>query len=538
MTLAGFKSEIKKYINEVLRERGLDGIFEAGCTDEYFTIQSKKSIIPIVKKLFPARHNKTISTNIQIGLEFSLEPARNRMLISMLQKEKDEEKYMKNVKNRIYKNLNNSLIHDYDINLLISEIAINDDDLVTMPESFSLKPILDKDVNFIKLDHIEIEKFSTIVPKVILDLAGCQENYFIGENGDGKTLLLQAILIGLKSRTIAVDAEIHDVSYILDLIRANNLFSIFISQEKFSSIFSYESYSTNKYSPVVHNVYAYGVHRSQSADPNRGIDKLGFGTLFDDGSQNIYLCSPTDWLKEKQRLELSGHNTGISFETAKNILHDIVDHNIEIEIGKDVIFKERGTPVSFHQLSEGYKSVMTWVVDLLYRMGEDQPEAKSTQDFEGIVMVDEINLHLHPKWEYGLVRKLRELLPKVQFIFTTHSPVTILGASEDALFFKVYKDENGHTCVTEAEELRLQNMRLDQILTSDFFGLASARPRHLQGFMERRRQILSQRELTAEDEAELKALEAKNGALPTGETVQEIKTMLLLEQLLQEKSAH
>lgn len=453
------------------------------------------------------------------------------MPISMLQKEKDEKKYIANVKNRIYKNLNNSLIHDYDINLLISEMAINDENLINRPESFNLKTILDKDLEFTKLDHIEIENFYTIMPKVVLNLRGCQENYFIGENGDGKTLLLQAILIGLKSRTIAVDAEIQDVGYILDLIRANNQFSVFLSQENFSSVFSYESYSTNTYSPVVHYVYAYGVHRSRSADPNRGIDKLGFATLFDDGSQSIYLCSPTDWLKEKQRLELSGHNMGISLETAKNILHEIVDHNIEIEIGKEVIFKERGTPVNFHQLSEGYKSVLTWVVDLLYRMGEDQPEAQRTQDFEGIVMVDEINLHLHPKWEYKLVRKLRELLPKVQFIFTTHSPVTILGASEDALFFKVYKDEKGHTCVTEADELQLANMRADQILTSPFFGLESARPLHLQGFMQRRSEILSKRELTPEDEAELKALEAKNGALPTGETMQEIKTMRTIQRL-------
>ena len=56
------------------------------------------------------------------------------------------------------------------------------------------------------------------------------------------------------------------------------------------------------------------------------------------------------------------------------------------------------------------------------------------------MLVDEIGVYLHPKWQYTIVRKLRSWFPLVQFIFTTHSPIVIMGASKDAAFYKVYKE--------------------------------------------------------------------------------------------------
>jgi len=62
-------------------------------------------------------------------------------------------------------------------------------------------------------------------------------------------------------------------------------------------------------------------------------------------------------------------------------------------------------------------------------------------DFQGVVLIDEIELHLHPKWKYNFMKKLRETFPLIQFIVTTHSPTVLLGASEEAVFYKIYKED-------------------------------------------------------------------------------------------------
>ena len=145
--------------------------------------------------------------------------------------------------------------------------------------------------------------------------------------------------------------------------------------------------------------------------------------------------------------EKSGETLKISLTTAKEILSELLDENVTIEVSPDkVTFNERGTEVTFNQLSDGYKSVIIWISDLIARLSEKQPYVSTIQDFRGIVLVDEIGVYLHPKWQYTIVRKLRSWFPHIQFIFTTHSPIVIMGASKDATFYKVYK-ESGVTKV-------------------------------------------------------------------------------------------
>ena len=85
-------------------------------------------------------------------------------------------------------------------------------------------------------------------------------------------------------------------------------------------------------------------------------------------------------------------------------------------------------------------------------------------------------MFLHPKWQRTIVKKLRLTFPNIQFFFTTHSPIVLLGASEDAVFYKVYK-ENGETKVSDPiENKSLGHLRANSIITAPFlFGLESAR---------------------------------------------------------------
>mgnify|MGYP000468378993 CR=1 FL=1 len=198
---------------------------------------------------------------------------------------------------------------------------------------------------------------------------------------------------------------------------------------------------------------------------------------FNINSSEEYLENPLKWLQHLDYKEAKGENPEISLEKAKEILSEILERNVEIEVTPDgVTFNERGTILEFDQLSDGYKSVLVWVSDLLARLSASQPEVDEITDSQGIVLVDEIGMFLHPKWQRTIVSKLREWLPNVQFIFTTHSPVVVLGASKDAVFYKVYK-EDGVTKVGEpVENESLSHLMANQIMTAPFlFGLEHAR---------------------------------------------------------------
>lgn len=374
------------------------------------------------------------------------------------------------------------------------------------------------------LSSFQIQNFFSIKDLEIKDLANKKEIYILGENGDGKTLLLQAITIAAQWHRILNEKEFGKTGEIMELAQKSNL--DFRVQDSENNVYTKES----EKSFYLANFFAYGVNRRAAQDAEN-TDNYGFLSLFSDQS---VLKHPISLLKEIDRLESKKINRYLPLEKFKEIVANLLSESADFQIdtsGEEIIFWERGTKLDYKQLSEGYRSVMTWVMDLIFHLSENQPNAQNTEDFTGIVLVDEINLHLHPKWEYELPKKLRTWFPRIQFIFTTHSPITVLGASEDAVFFKLYK-ENGETKIIPYEELRVGNMRVDQILTSPFFGLQNARPQYLQEFMAEREKLLTKTDFSKEDEQKLAEMEQKYGALPTGETALELKTQLLLNKII------
>lgn len=88
------------------------------------------------------------------------------------------------------------------------------------------------------------------------------------------------------------------------------------------------------------------------------------------------------------------------------------------------------TTLPISQLSDGERGVLALVLDLTQRLAEANPEMKApVTDAEAVVLIDEIDLHLHPKWQRQIVEKLTTTFPRCQFIATTHSP-QIIGEVE------------------------------------------------------------------------------------------------------------
>ena len=76
-------------------------------------------------------------------------------------------------------------------------------------------------------------------------------------------------------------------------------------------------------------------------------------------------------------------------------------------------------------LSHGYQSTFAWIADLIGHVFLESRGGIPTTDMEGLVLLDEIDLYLHPSWQATFIRALRRVFPKIQFIATTHSPVVL-----------------------------------------------------------------------------------------------------------------
>ena len=209
-----------------------------------------------------------------------------------------------------------------------------------------------------------------------------------------------------------------------------------------------------------------------------------------------------------------------------NLLPDVLDIRFsapENEIAPPVVeFQTHYGWVRLKDLSLGYRTLLTWMVDLASRLFDRYPHSENPLAEPAVVLVDEIDLHLHPQWQRTLLSFLSERFPNTQFIATAHSPL-VVQAAQDANVV-LLRREGDHVVIDNDVE-RIKNWRVDQILTSELFGLESARPPQIDSALEEREKILSKARLTKADEKRLAALEAQIGDLPTGETPEDLQAM-------------
>jgi predicted ATP-binding protein involved in virulence len=187
--------------------------------------------------------------------------------------------------------------------------------------------------------------------------------------------------------------------------------------------------------------------------------------------------------------------------------------------------------VSIRNLSLGYQTLIAWMVDLASRFLDEFEKSSHPLSEPAIVLVDEIDLHLHPKWQRSLMTYLGERFPATQFVATAHSPLVVQGA-EGANVVVLTRDGDHVRIENSPEEIK--NWRIDQILTSDLYGLPSARPPHLDDLLAQRREILTKPKLTVSDEQALLDLEKEIGTLPGGESPDELRAMALIERAARE----
>ncbi len=292
--------------------------------------------------------------------------------------------------------------------------------------------------NISTLNKISIKNFFSIKEISLNNLKDKKEIYIVGENGDGKSLLLQSIAVGLKGT------------------QEDGLKEFRAREDKYSIEIENSEDCQN-------NFLAYGSSRNNSCQLKE--DTTGYLTLF---SGEYDLKSPTKWLQYLDYSEQKENNNVITVAEAKKLLQELLNSDIQIDISPNkVTFTEKGSEVSFEQLSAGYRGVITIICDILARLSEKQ-QVEQIKDFQGVVLIDEVELHLHPKWKYNFMKKLRDTFPLIQFIVTTHSPTVLLGASKEAVFYKIYKEDGK---VTISNQIANEGYTNNSLVSSPLFDM-------------------------------------------------------------------
>jgi len=308
------------------------------------------------------------------------------------------------------------------------------------------------------IKQIQIENYHSIVKTGIKDIPSDTQWIFLtGENGFGKTCVLQAMVIGLFGKRDGNDILTDDDCNISVELKADGENRIYhMGNPKFESF------------------AAYGPSRLtlQNQESQNDISKKSTVTYSLFNTDGVLLNIEYEllmWYLEKD----------VRYDIVTQALLDILPHVSRIEIvDKKVFYAERETeaggktypPMPFQNLASGHKSIIAMIGDMLIRFFKQQRHARGTEDLHGIVFIDELDSHLHPKWQRELPALFSEVFPKVQFVASTHSVIPFLGAPENSVFLKVTRTtEEG--IQMQRVEMDIRNLLPNILLTSPLFDM-------------------------------------------------------------------
>lgn len=257
---------------------------------------------------------------------------------------------------------------------------------------------------------------------------------------------------------------------------------------KTSSEFSWKSeknwwYETEGTSGVrsneISNLIIYGYGTSRKMGNSSLIDtenQDNTASLFDD---NATVINAEEWLVQTDYASKNGiESAKFRLEKIKNILingllpdaKDFKCTSTETN-GKINNFVEIETDygwVKLRELGYGYQVTLAWVVDLAQKMFVRYKDSKNPLHEPAIVLVDEIDLHLHPEWQRKIISFLREQFPRTQFIVTTHSPLIVQSAEDINLV--LLKKEDNHVVIEQPKLKTYRGWTVEEIL-SELMGL-------------------------------------------------------------------
>ena len=332
---------------------------------------------------------------------------------------------------------------------------------------------------------MKIESFSIQNYKCIKDLAvDCrgadgeirQWTVLLGENNTGKTNVLRALAL-LRPLESEIEIECNGnksitTKYVPTVLAAHPSTVIKAMLTDGIEWGIDHSRRTIWADPIDLNIYGYGVSRYPARTALSEREARPGETLF---RASARLSDFQEWLLQLDYSQKSG-----SEKSQKRLekMHDLVRSDLFPGV-TDFSFKNDGDnehvvvvfsagkdgDVWFEDLGFGYQTSLTWLADLCKRLFELYPESENPLHEEAVVLVDELDLHLHPKWQRDLVPTLSKVFPRVQFIVTTHSP-HVLQSMADVNLYVLRRDEtSGEITVERSDVTDFTGWTVEEILS-------------------------------------------------------------------------
>ena len=288
-------------------------------------------------------------------------------------------------------------------------------------------------------------------------------------------------------------------------------------------------------------IFAYGAtRRSGTLKVDRGVHGDALASLFRDATE-LYDAEDV-LLKLDHRAARPGEPQDVGrLARVKEIIAAVlpdIEHEGSIQILGPAMLSPSSAPggvrfqtpyglVSLSALSHGYQTTLTWVVDLALRLFERYPESPDPLSEPGIVLIDNIDLHLHPRWQRQVMDNLSHCFPAIQFVATAHSPL-IVQAAEGATLAVLRKHDGQAVIETHLESVN--SWRVDQILASDLFGIPT-RSRKIEELARERDELLEKLDRTQAEEGRLNELTRRLDALRSAEDPDDQAAMDLIRSV-------
>ncbi len=231
----------------------------------------------------------------------------------------------------------------------------------------------------------------------------------------------------------------------------------------------------NDFSPAFFMVGYGGFRRTgpvESYDPNtqersRSRRYQRVAGIFELSSTLVSIQTWWNAMRDKERTD-----------SARTALSSLAPPGSDISIRDDdsngVVLTVYRTPLPFEALSDGYRTLIGLVADLLYHLAQVAPKDVKLTDLYGVVLIDELDLFLHPVWQRIIIDRLTETFPNLQFFITTHSPI-LAGTLQPANI--IISERDNQTGATSLEHIseHVLGLSADQVLGSPYFGLGTSR---------------------------------------------------------------
>jgi len=332
---------------------------------------------------------------------------------------------------------------------------------------------IDSEISRIRISNFKaIESLDFQLPSSRSNKSGMPALMILGENSTGKSSVLAAIALALVGKKEAAKLKkylpglVHSTEVNrfdqLDEIPVEVNIDFHFSEHSASFLFDPTRQKPSGTDAPSTIVLGYGPRRF--FDPKRR-HYTGEGaaarirTLFDPLATIPY---PVDWLRAQ---------TGSRFNTIAAALRVVLalGDDDELIIEPDhLAVHANGRVTSIDALSEGYRSIFVMTVDIIRELLDHWDNLEQAQ---AVVLIDELETHLHPRWKMQVMTSLRRVLPRVQFIVTTHDPLCLRGMDDGEV---VVLQRDSQNRIMQLDNLpSVRGMTAEQLLTSDYFGLAS-----------------------------------------------------------------